>query len=446
LRVVEPPQTRYVVVDGAQVAYQTFGSGPRDLVFMSGLASAIDFQWENARWQHLYERLGSFSRLIVFDRRGTGSSDALKVEQLGSWEQWTDDLTAVLDAAGSRKAVLVAAIDSGPWALLFAATRPDRTSAVVLWNTFAKSVATDDYPEGLPPETEEAAITVLESLWATEDFSRLVEPAATVDPAELAFHVRWQRLACTPASAAAQARLVGQTDARGVLPLIHAPTLVLHNDNESLPSSLGRYMADHIPGAQFIAVPGTSMGLWFSEVLDSVLDHIEEFVTGVKPVTPGDRVLAAVLFTDIVGSTARAAAIGDRAWRDVLETHDSISRTIVQQHAGRLIKYTGDGVLSTFDGPGRAIQCARALREALQSVGVDIRAGVHTGEIELRREDIGGIAVHVAARVVEHADPGEVLVSSAVPLLVAGSNIQFAPRGEHELKGLPGEWALFAVV
>lgn len=440
------PETSYAKLGEDRIAYQVLGEGPPDIVFMSALGACIEMYWEWPPFAAFLRRLASFGRLIVFDRRGMGASDPVALEALPSWEDWADDARAVLDAVGSDRAVILGTVEGGPTALLFAATHPERTQALVLANTTARFSTDVDYPWGLAEADVDNAVALLEDVWGTEAFTSFGFPELANDPAFVHWNGRMARMACSPRAASVYLRAVQRIDVRTVLPSIQVPTLVLHRKDASwITVDQGRYLAEHIPGARFVVLPGTELSPGFSKRPGPILDHIEEFVTGAAPVAATDRVLAAVLFTDIVGSTERAAALGDRRWRGLLESHDAVARTVIDQHHGRLVKTTGDGVLATFDGPGRAIRCGIALRDTLDPLGITIRAGLHTGEVELLRDDIGGIGVHVAARVLDHAGPGELLVSGAVPPLVVGSRIEFEDRGEYELKGVPGTWHLFAV-
>jgi class 3 adenylate cyclase/pimeloyl-ACP methyl ester carboxylesterase len=442
---VNEAETKFAKLGEDRIAYQVLGSGPTDLLYMPASGHVIDVIWEYPPLAETLRKLASFSRLITFDRRGTGASDAAPMTELASWERWAEDARAVLDAVGSERASILAGADGGPTAILFAATHPERTSALVLLNTTARFLKDDDYPWGLTEAELGPAEAFLEENWGTEAMGNF----ANRDLPAGGDHARWwaksSRLCWTPRAAAQYFRWVQRTDVRQVLSSIRAPTLVLHRkEAEFITLDQGRYLADHIPGARFVPLDGTNMNLYFGETKD-VLDHIEDFVKRFAGSVDSDRALAAVLFTDIVGSTQRAALLGDSQWRNVLDSHDVVARTLVDQHRGHLVKLTGDGVLARFDGPGRAIRCAFALRDALEPLGIEIRAGLHTGEVELRGADIGGIAVHIAERVHTFAQPGEVLVSETVPRLVTGSGIEFVDRGEHELKGVPGTWRLFSV-
>ena len=438
------PDTRFVRLGRDRIAYQVVGEGAVDLLYVPTLTTSVDCQWDWPPIATFNRRLASFSRLIMFDQRGSGASDPVSLDALPSWEEWADDARAVLDAVGSEGAAIFGAGSAGPTAILFAATQPERTRALILANTGARFVSDDDYPYGLAPVAAETAVAVLTEAWGTEDAAGLIAPDVADDPAFRRWYARDQRTSCSLRQVEAYLRNLYATDVRAVLPSIGLPTLVLHRpDIAWLSADLGRYVADHIPQARFQAVPGTSIDPNL-EPTEEILQHVEEFLTGVRSAGTADRALAAVLFTDIVASTERALTLGDRRWRDVLETHDGVARTLVDHHHGRLVKMTGDGVLATFDGPGRAIRCAFALRDALRPLGIEIRAGLHTGEVEFRGDDIGGIGVHIAARVLDKACGGELLASGAVPLLVAGSGIEFDDRGEHELKGV-GPMRLYAV-
>jgi class 3 adenylate cyclase/pimeloyl-ACP methyl ester carboxylesterase len=441
----EVPETRFASLGEDRIAYQVLGEGPIDLVLCPSSGDCIDLAWDWSPYAEFLRRLASVSRLIMFDRRGRGASDAVSGETLPGWELWAEDVRAVLDTVGSERAVVLGAADSGPTAILFAAIHPDRTQGLILANTVARSEADDDYPFGLSEAEATAATEVFTRQWGTEDLVALAYADAAHDPAIRRWAARTMRLAMTGKDASDYFRWLQHTDVREVLPSIRVPTLVLHRENyKYYPAELGRDLAERIPGAQFALVPGADAVL-FSEPNAEIFEHIEQFLTGLRAPIDADRALAAILFTDIVGSTERAAEVGDREWGNLMASHDTLARTIVDQHQGRLIRTTGDGMLATFDGPGRAIRCARAFTAALQPLGLEVRAGVHTGEIELRGPDIAGIGVHIGQRVSAVAQPGEVLVSRTVVDLVTGSGIEFDDRGEHNLKGVPGAWHLFAV-
>jgi len=444
LSCVDVPETRFARVGDDRVAYQVFGQGPPDLLYMAGTGDALDVRWEWPPYAHFLRRLASFSRVIMFDPRGQGVSDRV-APGVSVWEDWTQDARAVLDAVGSERAAVWAGLDATPIAVLFAATQPERTQALILFGGTARFAAADDYP-GVSPEFTDDAQSAVAEAWGTEASAFILTPSLADDPAYRRWFAKSSRAASSRHDAVALGMVIGSMDVREVLPSVRAPALVVHRKGSLwVPIEQARYLAEHLPDARLLLGDGDDPSPW-AEPIEEILDEIEGFVTGARTRAPStDRVLATVLFTDIVGSTERAAAQGDRHWRTLLESHDTISRGVLDQHGGRIIKLTGDGVLATFDGPGRAVQCARSLREALRTLAIDIRAGIHTGEIEVRGDDIAGIAVHVASRVMDHAEPGEIWVSGAVPLLMVGSNVEFEPRGEWALKGIPGEWPLLAV-
>ncbi|MEX2458708.1 MAG: adenylate/guanylate cyclase domain-containing protein [Actinomycetota bacterium] len=439
------PETKYVRGETGLIAYQVFGEGPLDLVSLAGSTGHIDVRWESPAFARFYKRLASFARVVLFDRRGNGASDPFPADEVPTWEEWADDFRVVMDAAGSSRAAIVAHLDAGPMGMMFAATHPDRTTALVLANTSARTLVADDYPEGLSPEAVEAILGAIEAGWGTEAFAEAASPSLAGDTRARAWFAKYMRASASPRMVAAQLRPMMELDLRDVLPSIRAPTLVLHRREYALtPIAQGRYLADHIPDARFVELEGADSSLTYGDS-DRALDAIEEFLTGVRRHAPLDRVLATVLFTDLVDSTGRAAELGDRRWRDLLDQHDAVAREEIEQNRGRLWKTTGDGVLATFDAPGRAIRCAISIGEALGPMGLSMRAGLHAGEVELRENDVGGIAVHVAARVAALAGPGETLVSRTVADLVAGSDVRLADRGTHSLKGVPNEWQVFAV-
>ena len=441
------PETRFARYGEDKVAYQVIGEGPIDLVYFSGAASNVDVRWEHPNLARLMERLASFSRLILFDRRGTGCSDPVDVNRLPSWEEWTDDLKTVLDAVGSERVAIFAILDAGPMAMLFASTYPERTSALVLANTMAKYARSEDNPSGLPPDQVAAVVDTFTSSWGTPAAADLMYPSRAGDVAFGQWYAKFLRSASSPREVKAFFEALVQTDVRRVLPLIQAPTLVLASSQfAAVPVGLGRDLADRIPNAKFVELPG-SEGTFLSggPVADQGIALVEEFLTGASPLEPDNRTLATVVFTDIVGSTQRAAEVGDSAWRSLLEEHRWLVRNEVQRHRGREVKTTGDGFLLLFDGPGRAARCACAISRQAHGSGLDVRTGLHTGECKITDDDVDGIAVHVAARVMERAHPTEVLATGTVRDLVVGSSLQFQSRGRHSLKGVPGQWPLYAV-
>jgi class 3 adenylate cyclase/alpha-beta hydrolase superfamily lysophospholipase len=439
------PETQFATLGGDRIAYQVFGTGPPDLLWMSQIGDCIDSRWEFPAFASFLRRLGSFSRVVMFDRRGTGASDPVPLEALPTWEEWADDALVVLDAVGSERAAVLGSSDGALVAGLFAATHPDRTAALVLADAFLPWVRVEGFPWGIdPPDLDKQADPYV-ALWGTEAWADMgITPDTAKDPEFRRWLAKSQRMSCRPREYTSYVKEILQFDGRDAFAAIRVPALILHRKDSRFLSDMSRDLAERIPQARCFPVSGADFTI-YTEPNTETLDHIEAFLTGGAPSIDSDRALAAILFTDIVGSTEQASLLGDRRWRTVLDSHDAVSRTIVDRHRGRLVKLTGDGVLATFDGPGRAIRCAFALRDALDPLGITIRAGLHTGEIEVRGDDIGGVGVHVAARVLDHAAPGELLASLAVPLLVTGSGIEFEDRGEHELKGVPGSWKLFAV-
>jgi class 3 adenylate cyclase len=440
-----PPETEYALVGADRLAYQVLGQGPPDLVFTMGAFSHVDIVWDDPQLALFLRRLASFCRLIRFDRRGTGASDPLPDHPLPPWEAYTQELVAVMDMAGSRRAALLAAgPQAGPMALFFAGTKPERTEALILADATARYPVDDDYPIGVAPEAVEEMIARAEQLWGTEAYAGAYAPSRADDQRFLRWSARLERAIASPKVVRASLRALLEVDVRPLLPLVHAPTLLLaHRAFEQVPVEHGRYLAEHLPDARLVELPG-ELPLWWEEP-DPVLNLIEEFLVGARRGVAPTRVLATVLFTDIVGSTARAEEVGDRRWRTLLDTHDELAGRLVERWGGRLVKTTGDGVLATFDGPGRAIGCAAALREELADIGLQLRAGLHVGEVELRGDDVGGIAVHIAARILAAAGPGEILVSRTVHDLVAGSEVVLQDRGSQRLKGVEGDWQLYGV-
>jgi class 3 adenylate cyclase len=438
---VGSPETRYAKSGDVHIAYQVSGEGPIDLVLVPGFVSHVELARE-MQFTRSYEA-ESFARLIRFDKRGTGLSD--RSVGVATLEQRMDDVRAVMDAVGIERAALWGISEGGPMCILFAATYPERTSALVLQASFACRMQTPDQPYGLHPDAAEGLVAAFEAQWGTGSVLGSFFPSMMNDPVVREQFARYERNAASPSALVDILRMVGATDVRAVLPTISVPTLVIHSAGDLMvPVEHGRYLAEHIPGARYVELPGADhVSIQADEA--GAMDDIEEFLTGHRPAHGSDRVLATVLFTDICGSTERASALGDRAWRRLLDEHDSLSSHEVDRHRGRLIKTTGDGLLATFDGPARAVQCAVAIRDRLRPLGVSIRAGVHTGEVEVRGEDVGGIAVHIGSRVAALADPDEVMVSRTVTDLVAGSGLTFVDRGTHSLKGVPHDWQLFAL-
>ena len=437
------PETLFAAGPEGQIAYQVWGEGSIDLLFLPPWLWSIELMWDEPRIERFLHRLASFSRVIMFDKRGMGSSDPVPLGALPTLEEWTDDIRVVLDAVGTERAAIVGDADSSTMAMVFAAAHPERTSALVVVDGAACYMRHDDYPAGMPKRVvDPSADAVTSSLdgWVTA-----YAPSLAGDEQFLRWLARFRRLSAPPWFVPRMFRQGLDWDVRAVLPTIRVPTLVMHRgENRFIRLAHGRYLADQILDAKFIELPGGDTS-FFAGDQDALLDEMEPFLTGARAVREYDRVLATVLFTDIVSSTERAAELGDRRWHDLLDSHDRTAADQIARHRGRLIKTTGDGVLATFDGPARAIRCTAAIAEAVRGLGIEVRSGLHTGEVELRGEDVGGIAVHLASRVMTEARPSEILVSSTVKDLVIGSGIEFDERGTHELKGVPGEWRLYAV-
>lgn len=438
------PKTRYARSGEDQIAYQLLGDGP-DLVFLCGWISHVEMAWEVPPLARFLRRLASFSRLIFIDKRGTGMSDPLPQNRPATLEERIDDVRAVMDAIGSERAALLGISEGGPMNILFAATHPERTAALVLFGTFARIMQGDGYDLGIARDTLEKSFAVIAETWGEGYLAKYVGPSLAADPAMVQASARYERMAVSPHMAVELLRLNTDLDVRHVLPAIRVPTLVLHRrDERFVPVENGRYLAAHIPGARMVELEGSDH-LFFAGDVDRLADEIEEFVTGKRHGGAVDRVLTTLVFTDIVQSTRRAAELGERQWRDRLDAHDAFVRRHLQRFRGREVKAIGDGFLASFDGPARALQCAAAIADGARSLGLEIRAAVHTGECEVRGDDLAGLAVHAAARVLSHAGPGEVVASSTVKDLVAGSAIRFTEHGEHELAGVPGRWRLYRV-
>jgi len=439
------PQTQYARADGASIAYQVVGDGPIDLVLALGFATHVELQWESPPFARFFERLSSFSRLIIFDKRGTGLSDP--VAEVPTLEMRIDDVRAVMDAARSERAALLGISEGGPMSVLFAATHPDRATALVLYGAMGRTTEAADYPWASPADAlRESAAEFIAPCWGqpNESMTELFAPSAAADPQALEFNARMERSAASPSMVLQIFEMFLDIDVRAVLPTIHVPTLVLHRRGDRVVNRrAGEELAARIPGARYLELPGIDHLPWAGDS-EAVLGAIEEFLTGTRSVVEPDRVLATVMFTDIVGSTERVGELGDARWRDLLTAHDAAVRRELTRFRGRAVKALGDGYLATFDGPARAIRCGCAIAESAPALDLDVRVGIHAGEVAVMEEDIGGIAVHIAARVGALAAAGEVLVTSTVKDLVAGSGIRFRDRGATELKGIPDEWRLFA--
>jgi pimeloyl-ACP methyl ester carboxylesterase len=439
------PETKYARSGEVHIAYQVVGDGPLDLVLVPGWISHIEHQWEDPAHAHFLERLASFSRLITFDKRGTGLSDRVAESALPTLEQRMDDVRAVMDAVGCSRAALVGVSEGGPMSALFAATYPERTVALVMYGTYARRIRDTDYPWAPTGEEAAAVLAAYQQNWGTPFRLEVFAPSVANDERWRQWWARHQRLAASPGAGVALARMNIEIDIREILPSISVPTLVLHRTDDRLAHIEGaRYMAARIPGAKCVEQPGDDHLPWLGDA-DALVAEIQEFLTGVRPAADVDRVLATVMFCDIVGSTERAAALGDARWRDLLTKFHEVVRRETTRFRGRIIDTAGDGMLATFDGPARAIRCAAAIREGANALGLQVRSGLHTGECEKAGDKFAGIALHIGARVAATAEPDETLVTSTVKDLVAGSDLRFEDRGAHALKGVSGTWHLFAV-
>lgn len=431
------PKTQYAKSGDVRIAYQVVGEGPFDLVFVPGFISNLDVAWEEPHRARVWTRLAAFARLIMFDKRGTGLSDrAVGVPTL---EERMDDVRAVMDAVGSQQAALFGISEGGAMSVLFAATYPERTRALVLYGTYGHFSSWV-----VPPDKIDAALDRMEKNWGTGESLRLFAPSVASDETFKLSWARFERLGASPSAVVALMRMNSEIDIRPILPSIRVPTFIIHRQGDvRVNVEAGRFMARQIPNAKYLELPGIDHTLWTGET-ERVLDAVEEFLTGSRSAIESDRVLATVLFTDIVNSTKRAETIGDRAWHDVLDRHNALVRREISRHRGHEVRTMGDGFLATFDGPARSIRCALAINEGVEALGLQVRAGLHTGEVEMADDDLSGIAVHIASRVATMAKPGQVLVSNTVRDLVAGSNIRFHDEGSHSLKGLTESVRLFA--
>jgi pimeloyl-ACP methyl ester carboxylesterase/class 3 adenylate cyclase len=438
------PPTHYAKSGDLNVAYQIIGDGPFDLVYAPGWISNIELMWDEPSQARFLNSLAGFSRLIAFDKRGTGLSDRVPPQQMPTLEERMDDIRAVMDAADSRRAAIFGVSESGSMCMLFAATHPERTSALVTFGAFAKRLRSDDYPWAPTLAERLAWVESIESRWGTSGDYGTIAPSLAHDARLMEWYSAYRRRSASPGAAHALALMNTYVDIRQVLPTIHVPTLVLHRTGDlDAKVEEGRYIASRIPGAKYVELPGADHIPWVGDA-DTVIAEVQEFLTGSRPAAQHDRFLATVLFTDIVDGTQKAAALGDRAWGDLVERHHALVREQLDRWRGVEVDTAGDGFFATFDGPGRAIRCALAVRNEVRSLGLEIRAGLHAGECEVFAGKTGGIAVITAARVRERASPGEVLVSSTVHDLVSGSGIEFVDRGVSALKGVPGEWRLYA--
>jgi class 3 adenylate cyclase len=440
------PQTRYARSGDLSIAYQVVGEGKLDLVVIPIWISHLEHAWEEPSLARFYNRLASFARVILFDKRGTGLSDRVAADSPPTLEERIDDIDAVMSAAGSEQAAIFGMHEGGALAALFAATHPERVSALVTFGMFARRLGAPDHPWGWQSGRREEWIDEIERGWGGPVGLATVAPTVARDERFATWWATYLRSGGSPGAAVALARMNSEIDVREVLPAVHVPTLLVHRvDDERVSIDEARWISGQIPGAKLVELPGRDHLPWVGDA-QGVLDEVEEFLTGVRRGPEPDRVLATVLFTDIVGSTRHAARLGDGAWAELLERHNALTRAELERWRGREVDTIGDGFLAEFDGPARAIRCAEAVISVVGALGLELRAGVHTGEAERSAGDLRGIAVHIGARVAARAEPGEVLVSGTVKDLVVGSGIEFEDRGEHELRGVPGRWRLYAVV
>lgn len=440
-----PPDTRYARSDGVSIAYQVVGDGPVDMVLVPGWITHLEYQWEEPGYARWFERLASFTRLILLDKRGTGLSDRVPVSELPTLEERMDDLRAVMDTVGSKRAVLFGGFEGGPLCALFAATYPERTRALILYGAYARGTWASDYPWAPTPSQIEDRIHRIETDWGGPEGLEERAPSVARDLRFRRWYGQLLRLGASPSAAMAIVRMNAGVDVRQILPAIRVPTLVLHRaGGKIVTTEENRYIASQIPGARYVQISGEDH-MPFVGDQEPILTEVEEFITGARRAHDSDRILATVLFTDIVASTEHLARLGDRSWGDLLAAHRNVVRRALARHRGEEIDTAGDGFLAMFDGPGRAIRCAHEIVTAVRGLGIEVRAGLHTGECERLSGGLAGLAVHIAARVLAAAGPGDVLVSSTVRDLVAGSAFAFDDRGRRELKGIPGRWQLYAV-
>jgi class 3 adenylate cyclase len=444
---MEVPQTRYATAPGgARVAYQVIGDGDRDILLNTNWLSCIDLMWDEPRYEHCLRRLASCGRLVLFDKRGTGASDPLEIRDgafdLSLLEQANEDMLLVLDAVGSTRATIVGSDTGGIAAIVLAATHPERVDALVLQDSCARVMASKDYPWGLEEGAVAAIIDAVRESWGTGVALAALAPGLADDPSTLRWCARYERLSVPPATMIASFEDAAQMDVRSILPLVRVPTLILsHSNSAFMPLGQGRFLADQISDSRYVELDGSNVWLFSdSRLVDQIVAFLGE---PSAPMGDDDRVLAAVLFTDLVSSTTQLAQLGDRRWRDLLDTHDRVITRIVNDHRGKVVDQAGDGTLATFDGPARAVRCATAVASELRKLGLEMRAGVHVGEIELRGDRVAGLAIHLAARIMGHANADEVIVSRTVCDLSVGSGLVFREHGEYELKGIPGTWELF---
>ncbi|MGH2905418.1 MAG: alpha/beta fold hydrolase [Solirubrobacterales bacterium] len=436
-------KTRYARAGDTHIAYRTLGDGPVDLVVSLGFLSHVEHEFTEPRVAAFFERLAEFARVVVFDRRGVGLSDP--IDHVPTLEEQVDDVSAVLDEIGSERVAMFGHTTGVPYALLFAASQPERVSHLVLASGFARMTYADDYPWANTAEVRSTLNDLILQNWGSGNTAAAVVPSLAADEEFREWYGGMERLSCAPGAARRAFETIGEIDVRSILPTVHQPTLVMHPDaSVQIDGRHSHYLAEHIPNARFVNMPGADVIVVDPEVSEFVAAEVQEFVTGTRPEKAHNRTLRTILFTDIVDSTSRASQLGDREWSDLLDRHDALIRRELAQYRGREINTTGDGFFAAFDGPERAVRCALAINASVKDAGIPVRSGLHTGECEVRGEDLGGLAVHIGARVAAKAGGHEVLVSQTVRDLVVGSDLSFEERGEHELKGVPGTWHLFA--
>lgn len=439
------PVAGYARLGDERIYYMTIGEGPPDVVINTGSWGSVDTEWEDPGIRLFYGKAAAYGRTILFDRRGTGASDPVPLNALPPWESFVEEVECVMDSVGIEKASILGSADGGPTSMLFAANKPDRVDSLILYCTYSRQLADADYPIGYPQEAAVQQVREMADRWGEPGASALWIPSKAGDLQFQNWHAKVQRSVASPGAALAYALQGLEQDVRAILPTIRVPTLVIHAaHSQVIPVEFGRYIADNIEGAEFVEIDGGDVAPYW-EHPDELISIIYGFLSGAESEPTSDRRLATVMFTDIVGSTHQAEKLGDRSWNALLDVHDTTTQRLVDKNNGAVIKTTGDGALATFDGPGRAIQCAAALSQELSQIEISLRTGIHVGEIETRGADVGGVAVNLASRVMSAAAPGEILVSRTVKDLVVGSGIVFSDRGSHHLKGIEGEWQLYSV-
>jgi class 3 adenylate cyclase len=439
------PDTQYARRGDAHIAYQLSGSGPVDLVSVSGWFSHLEGRWELPGFAHYLDRLASFARVLSFDKSGIGLSDPIATSSVPPLEEWIEDVRAVMDAAGMERAAILGASEGALMAVLFAAVYPEKTSALVLINGTARLAAADDYPIGLPIEACGEMGELFASTWGRPDGMASLNPSIAGNEAALSAWTHFLRLAASPGTATAVIKTLFELDVRALLPSVRVPTLVVHRKDVLVPPlTHGRYLAEQIEGARFVEVPGQDYSVVVGDG-DVLLDPVEDFLIGTRSAGSANRALATLVFADVVSSTVHLAELGDRRWRQLLELEEGVVARQLSRHGGRLVNTAGDGIFATFDGPARAVAFALALREAVRAIGLTLRVGIHVGEVERTRDQVAGLAVHIASRISTQADPGQVLVSRTVRDLAVGAPIQFEDRGTQALRGVPEPWQLYSV-